>query len=134
MAGEVLHVPRERLRQSTINMHHALCTIMEELEAIDWYAQRADDAQDPQLRDVLLHNMEEEMEHAVMTLEWIRRANPLFAAKLKTYLFTEGDLTRIENGATGRGEAAAPAEAEGAPAPAGAAARGELTVGALKDS
>jgi len=94
MAGEVLHAPRERLAPTTIARHHALSTLMEELEAIDWYQQRADDTQDPRLRAIFLHNMEEEMEHAAMTLEWIRRSSETFSEKLKTYLFSEGDITR----------------------------------------
>jgi len=69
---------------------------MEELEAIDWYRQRADDTEDEQLREILLHNMREEMEHAAMVLEWIRRRNSDFAERLKTYLFTDAPITGIE--------------------------------------
>ena len=69
---------------------------MEELEAVDWYRQRADDTEDQQLREILLHNMREEMEHASMVLEWIRRHNSDFAGHLKTYLFTDAPITGIE--------------------------------------
>ena len=69
---------------------------MEELEATDWYRQRADDCDDPALKQVLLHNMREEIEHAAMVLEWLRRKSPDFDRQLRTYLFTEGDITSIE--------------------------------------
>lgn len=92
MSSEALHAPRERLSKETIAMHQAITSLIEELEAIDWYRQRADDCDDPALKDILLHNMREEMEHASMALEWIRRNNDDFAKELKDYLFTEGEI------------------------------------------
>jgi hypothetical protein len=65
---------------------------MEELEAVDWYRQRADDCEDKALKEILLHNMREEMEHACMVLEWIRRNDADFAKEMKEILFTEGDI------------------------------------------
>jgi hypothetical protein len=73
---------------------------MEELEAIDWYGQRVDAAGDAALREILAHNREEEQEHAAMLLEWIRRRDPAFERHLRTYLFTEGSLTRREAATT----------------------------------
>jgi len=87
-----LHAPRERLSKDTIHLHHAIVSLMEELEAVDWYRQRADDCDDPALKEILLHNMREEMEHASMVLEWIRRNNKDFEKELKDYLFTEGEI------------------------------------------
>lgn len=87
-----LHAPRERLSAETLNLHHAIVSLMEELEAVDWYRQRADDCDDAQLKEILLHNMREEMEHAAMVLEWIRRNSPDFATQLKAFLFTEGEI------------------------------------------
>lgn len=92
MSSEALHAPRERLSKETIAMHQAITSLIEELEAIDWYRQRADDCDDPALKEILLHNMREEMEHASMALEWIRRNNDDFAKELKDYLFTEGEI------------------------------------------
>ncbi len=74
MSSEGLHAPRERLSKSTLNMHHAIVSLMEEMEAVDWYQQRADDCEDEALKEILLHNMREEMEHAVMVLEWMHAA------------------------------------------------------------
>ena len=91
-ASASLHAPRERLSNDTLNMHHAIVSLMEELEAVDWYRQRADDCEDDALKHILLHNMREEMEHAVMVLEWLRRNNEDFAAMLKDYLYTEGEI------------------------------------------
>ena len=102
MSSENLHVPREVLSQEARLLHNAITSLVEELEAVDWYRQRADDTEDDQLREILLHNMREEMEHASMVLEWIRRHNSDFAGHLKTYLFTDGPITGIEKASTGR--------------------------------
>lgn len=91
-SSDSLHAPRERLSKETIHLHHAIVSLMEELEAVDWYRQRADDCEDPQLKDILLHNMREEMEHAAMVLEWIRRNSPDFEKHLKEFLFTDGEI------------------------------------------
>ena len=92
MASEALHAPRENLSQKTLSLHQAIASLMEELEAVDWYRQRADDCGDPELRDILLHNMREEMEHASMVLEWIRRNDEDFARELKENLFKDGPI------------------------------------------
>lgn len=92
MSSEGLHAPRERLSNETLAMHQAISSLMEELEAVDWYRQRADDCDDDALKEILLHNMREEMEHASMVLEWIRRNNSDFEGFLKEFLFTEGPI------------------------------------------
>ena len=96
MSSENPHVPREVLSQEGRLLHYAITSLMEELEAIDWYRQRADDTEDQQLREILLHNMREEMEHASMVLEWIRRRNSDLPGAWKTYLFTDAPITGIE--------------------------------------
>jgi hypothetical protein len=103
MSSENLHAPRERLSQKTLNLHFAIVSLMEELDAIDWYRQRADDAEEETLKELLLHNMREEMEHASMLLEWIRRHDSDFERFLKTYLFTEGSILQAEKVATAEG-------------------------------
>lgn len=102
MSSEGLHVPREKLSRETLNLHYAIASLMEELEAVDWYRQRADDCDDPELKKILLHNANEEIEHAAMALEWIRRADPGFDKQLKEYLFTEGSITEREEEAMGK--------------------------------
>jgi hypothetical protein len=92
MSSDSLHAPRERLSKETIHLHQAIVSLMEELEAIDWYRQRADDCEDAALKEILLHNMREEMEHACMVLEWIRRNDADFAKELKDNLFSEGEI------------------------------------------
>ena len=92
-ASASLHAPRERLTKETLHLHHALVSLMEELEAVDWYRQRADDCDDAELKEILLHNMREEMEHAAMVLEWIRRNDDDFAGHLKEFLFTDGEIS-----------------------------------------
>jgi hypothetical protein len=96
MSSEILHAPRERLSKETIAMHQAITSLMEELEAADWYRQRADDCDNAKLKEILLHNMREEIEHASMILEWLRRNNTDFAKELKEYLFTEKDIVAVE--------------------------------------
>jgi len=96
MSSESLHEDPEKLGSDVIDVHRAIVSLMEELEAVDWYNQRAKATSDPSLRAILEHNRDEEKEHAAMALEWIRRHDPTFNEKLKTYLFTEGDLLAVE--------------------------------------
>ncbi|MBI2978865.1 MAG: ferritin [Rhodospirillales bacterium] len=92
MASDALHAPRERLTKKTLALHQAISSLIEELEAIDWYRQRADDCEDADLKAILLHNMREEMEHASMVLEWIRRNDKDFAKELEDNLFKDGPI------------------------------------------
>lgn len=105
-ASTTLHEPVEKLKPETINFHRAMVSLMEELEAIDWYRQRAEACTDSQLRAILEHNMNEEIEHASMALEWIRRNTPKFDEALKTYLFTTGEITKLEEAITGKEQTA----------------------------
>ncbi len=102
MASEGYHEPVEMLRPETLDHHRAIISLMEELEAVDWYDQRVDAASDPELKAILAHNRDEEKEHAVMTLEWLRRRDPVLDTELRTYLFTEGDILAVEHEAMGR--------------------------------
>jgi hypothetical protein len=88
MSNEGYHEPIAELTDATRDMHRAIVSLMEELEAVDWYNQRVDAARDPELKEILAHNRDEEKEHAAMLLEWIRRADPVFSKELKDYLFT----------------------------------------------
>ena len=83
MASEALHVAREKLSKKTLHMHYAITSLMEEFEAVDWYRQRADDTEDPELKAILLHNAREELEHAAMVIEWLRRNDAEAGAQLK---------------------------------------------------
>jgi ferritin-like protein len=98
-ASTTLHEPADELTAHTIDMHRAIVSLIEELEAVDWYNQRAEAAKDGQLQAVLRHNRDEEIEHATMTLEWIRRHMAKFDETLKLYLFTKGDITALEESA-----------------------------------
>jgi len=89
MANEGYHEPVEELSEETKDMHRAIQSLMEELEAVDWYNQRVDACKDPDLRDILAHNRDEEKEHAAMLLEWVRRQDGVFDKELKDYLFTD---------------------------------------------
>jgi hypothetical protein len=99
MSSETLHVPRESLSKATLHLHYAITSLMEELEAVDWYRQRADDTDDDSLKASLIHNANEEMEHACMIIEWIRRNDPKFNEQLREYLFTEKPITEVEGAA-----------------------------------
>jgi hypothetical protein len=96
MSSEGLHAPRENLSKQTISMHQAITSLIEEFEAVDWYRQRADDCQDPALKAILLHNAREELEHAAMVLEWMRRNDAEVNEQLKAYLFTKDDILHVE--------------------------------------
>ncbi len=89
MANEGYHEPINELSDETRDMHRAIVSLMEELEAVDWYNQRVDACKNPELQAILAHNRDEEKEHAAMVLEWIRRQDPTFSKELQDYLFTK---------------------------------------------
>ena len=122
MSSEALHEDPEKLGSDVIDAHRAIVSVMEELEAVDWYNQRAKATTDPELRAILEHNRDEEKEHASMVLEWLRRNDPTLAGHFKTYLFTEGSITGIETEAEHGGGADASSGAGG----------GGLGIGSLK--
>jgi uncharacterized protein len=96
MASEGYHEPIGELSDETRDMHRAIVSLMEELEAVDWYNQRVSACKDEELKAILIHNRDEEKEHAAMMLEWIRRNDPKFSAELKEYLFTVTPIAHIE--------------------------------------
>ncbi len=89
MANEGYHEAIEELSDETMDMHRAITSLMEELEAVDWYNQRVDACKDDSLKAILAHNRDEEKEHAAMVLEWIRRKDPVLDKELKGYLFSD---------------------------------------------
>jgi ferritin-like protein len=89
MSSVGYHEPVDELSNQTRDMHRAIVSLMEELEAVDWYNQRADACKDPELKAILEHNRDEEKEHAAMVLEWIRRQDPTLSKEMKEYLFTD---------------------------------------------
>ena len=95
-ASQGYHEAEDKLSAQTKNVHRALVSLQEELEAIDWYRQRADATDNEALKAVLIHNMEEEVEHACMVLEWLRRDVPVFDKNLRIYLFQTQPITEIE--------------------------------------
>lgn len=128
MAASSGSLHEQGLSPESVDRHRAIVSIMEELEAVDWYDQRVQASSDPELSAILAHNRDEEKEHAAMTLEWLRRHDPALSEKLRTYLFTEGSILGVE-------EAAAAAEAAGGEAGAkGGEGDGSLGIGSLKIS
>ena len=119
MSSEGYHEPIDLISKQTRELHRGIVSLIEELEAIDWYQQRADACTDDELRGILLHHRDEEIEHAMMNLEWLRRRSPEFASKARIYLFSEGPILEVEE------------RAEAGSAGAGAA-NGSLGVGSLK--
>jgi len=97
MSNEGYHEPRDELSDETRDMHRAIVSLMEELEAVDWYNQRVDACKDDELRAILAHNRDEEKEHASMVLEWIRRHDQRFDKELKDYLFTKKPIVGLEH-------------------------------------
>lgn len=93
MSNEGYHEPIEELTDETRDMHRAITSLMEELEAVDWYNQRVDACKDEELKQILIHNRDEEKEHAAMVLEWIRRRDKVLNDELKDYLFTTKSLS-----------------------------------------
>ncbi|HVV49051.1 MAG TPA: ferritin-like domain-containing protein [Polyangia bacterium] len=126
MSHEGYHEPVELLPEATKDFHRAILSLMEELEAIDWYQQRADATKDQALRAVMLHNRNEEAEHAMMTLEWLRRRDAKIDEVTRTYLFAEGEITEIEE------KKKAEQAAGGGGAPGGVATSPSLGIGSLR--
>ena len=93
MSSESYHEPVEELSEATRDMHRAIESLMEELEAVDWYNQRVDACKDKKLAAILAHNRDEEIEHAAMVLEWLRRNNKVFDEQLRRFLFKDDDIT-----------------------------------------
>jgi ferritin-like protein len=122
MSSEVLHEDPDTLGPQVVDQHRAIVSLMEELEAVDWYNQRAKATGNDELRAILEHNRDEEKEHAAMTLEWLRRNDSKLDEHLRTYLFTEGPVTEIEAAAMAGGEGSA---GQGSP-------DGSLGIGSLR--
>ena len=97
MALEYFHEPREQLSESLLDLKRAKASLIEELEATNWYNERAEATQDAELRAILEHNRNEEIEHAMMLLEWIRRNHPGYDEEMKTYLFKNAPITELED-------------------------------------
>ena len=95
MSHEELHEAAGDLSPATRDMHRAIVSLIEELEAVDWYQQRVDACKDAELKAILAHNRDEEKEHAAMVLEWIRRKDPAFDKELKDYLFTKDPIAHV---------------------------------------
>lgn len=101
-----LHENSEKLGVATLDRHRAIVSLMEELEAVDWYSQREKAAGDDELRRILAHNRDEEKEHAAMLIEWLRRNDAAFADHLKTYLYSQGSIVQAEREETGDSKSA----------------------------
>ena len=126
--SEGLHEPWVSLSADVIDRHRAIASLGEELEAVDWYDQRVNGTSDASLAAVLAHNRDEEKEHASMTLEWLRRRDPVFDQHLRTYLFTEEPITEVEAEAEAADVLSSEAEPEGMARPLD----GSLGIGSLK--
>lgn len=138
MSSENLHERFDDLTPDTRDLHRAIVSLMEELEAVDWYQQRIDGTSDESLKEVLGHNRDEEIEHAMMNLEWIRRKNPTFDAAARTFLFSEGPITEVEEkmkaaaeGGNGNGGGSSKPKSD-ASQQSGGGADGSLGIGSLK--
>jgi len=93
----MIHEDRSKLKESTLNLKRAIDSLKEELEAVDWYNQRADVCTNENLKKILIHNANEEKEHAAMLIEWIRQNDINFGKELKEYLFSdEKDISSLE--------------------------------------
>lgn len=90
------HEPVEELDEKTKNITRAITSLKEEVEAVDWYNQRCEASADEELKAIMAHNRDEEIEHACMLLEWLRRNMDKWDEELKNYLFTDGPIAHLE--------------------------------------
>jgi uncharacterized protein len=131
MAASSATLHEEGLKPATVDRHRAIVSLMEELEAVDWYDQRVEAATDEELKALLAHNRDEEKEHAAMMLEWLRRNDPGLDENLRTYLFAKGSILEVEE--SGKGEASGKSDGGGGEARSKATkGDGSLGIGSLK--
>lgn len=90
------HEPSNELSKETRDYSRALNSMKEEIEAVDWYQQRLDVTTNQQLKKILKHNRDEEIEHTCMMLEWLRRNMDGWDEQLKIYLNTTVDIIKAE--------------------------------------
>jgi len=131
MSSENYHEPLDLLSEETKNLHRAIVSLCEELEAVDWYNQRAEACSDAELRAVITHNKNEEIEHAMMNLEWIRRNNAVFDANIGKYIKSSGSIVAVEAESSGEGGQAASSNEATSPS---SARDGSLGIGSLRGS
>jgi ferritin-like protein len=91
------HEPAEELSKEARDFSRALNSLKEEIEAVDWYHQRVDASDNEELKEIMGHNRDEEIEHACMTLEWLRRNMPGWDEELRAWLFKEGQIGHHEH-------------------------------------
>jgi uncharacterized protein len=127
-SSATLHEDPAALSAETKDRHRAIVSLMEELEAVDWYDQRVEACADAELGAILAHNRDEEKEHAAMTLEWLRRRDPTLDRILRLYLFSEGSILDLEKAHEATEIAAGGGEAPGGDRPAD----GSLGIGSLR--
>ncbi len=136
MANEGYHEPIDLLPPDVMDRHRAIVSIMEELEAVDWYDQRVAATDNSELADILAHNRDEEKEHAAMAIEWLRRNDPTFDRELRTYLFTESPVAHTEEiamaGGSGESVEMRREEATSAGSEAATSSNSSLGIGSLK--
>lgn len=132
MAASSATLHEEGLKPATVDRHRAIVSLMEELEAVDWYDQRVEAATDEELKALLAHNRDEEKEHAVMMLEWLRRNDPGFDENLRTYLFAKGPILDVEE--AGKAAEVAGNKKDGAGESSAKSTKGDgsLGIGSLK--
>jgi ferritin-like protein len=94
--AEPYHEPLDLISEAARDHHRAIVSLIEELQAVDWYNQRIEASEDPELKGLLAHNRDEEKEHASMLLEYLRRRDAALSKELKEYLFTEKDILELE--------------------------------------
>lgn len=121
-SSTTFHENEDTLKPETKDRHRAIVSIMEELEAVDWYDQRIDAAHDDELRAILAHNRDEEKEHAAMALEWLRRRDAKLDEHLRNYLFIDKSVLEREE------------ELEHGDAGSGNSAEGSLGIGSLREA
>lgn len=133
MSHEGYHESADLLPEATKDFHRAIESLIEELEAVDWYQQRADATKEETLRAVLLHNRNEEVEHAMMTLEWLRRRDAKIDETARMFLFAEGEITQIEAAKKAAMAAGAGGSGGGTSAPTPSASPSSLGIGSLRN-
>ena len=95
MPTEQYHEPPEELSAETRTYARMITSLIEEAEAIGWYAQRLSLEQDPEARAIMRNAQQEEFKHFGMDLEFLLRKKPQWREVLQGILFTKGDIVKL---------------------------------------
>jgi hypothetical protein len=99
MGIDQYHEPPDELAAEVRTFARMITSLIEEAEAIGWYAQRLAVEADAEAAAIMENAQGEEFKHFGMDLEFLLRRTPKWRIALEAILFRSGDI--VENGELG---------------------------------